>query len=81
MSGIEKLIVRFKNHPKDFSWDELTRLLNHFGYAQMTGSGSRRKFIQDNRQPIILHQPHPRKILKTYQMNQIYDTLKEERFI
>jgi len=81
MSTIEKLIARFKTKPRDFSWDELTRLLNHFGYEEITGSGSRRKFIQDDRQPIILHEPHPRRILKKYQVNLIYEGLKKENFI
>lgn len=81
MSNIEKLIARFKTTPKDFTWDELARLLNHLGYEQLTGSGSRRKFVCEDRQPIILHQPHPKKILKMYQINQIYDTLNEEQLI
>ena len=81
MSTIEKLIARFKTKPRDFSWDELTRLLNYFGYEEITGSGSRRKFIQDDRQPIILHEPHPKRILKMYQIKLVYETLKEEKFI
>jgi len=81
MSTIEKLIARFATKPRDFSWDELTRLLNYFGYIQMTGSGSRRRFIHNDRQPIILHEPHPKKILKMYQINQTYNALKEEQLI
>jgi len=81
MSGIEKLIARFKTRPRDFSWDELTRLLNHLGYSQITGSGSSRKFMHDNYQLIILHKPHPKKILKTYQVAQIFDILIEEGLI
>ncbi len=81
MSTIEKLIARFTAKPKDFSWAELVRLLRYFGYEEITGSGSRRKFIHDERQPIILHEPHPRKILKKYQIGQIYETLKEEQLI
>ena len=30
MSTKEKLIERFKNHPKDFTWDELVRLFGLF---------------------------------------------------
>ena len=64
MSKIEKLIARFKNKPKDFTWDEMTKMLNSFGYEEIHGSGSRRKFIHENCQLIILHEPHPKKILK-----------------
>ena len=81
MSRIEKLIARFKSKPNDFSWEELTRLLNHLGYTEITGSGSRRKFIHDHYQLIVLHKPHPRRILKTYQMDQVYEVLKEENLI
>ena len=81
MSGIEKLIARFKTRPRDFSWDELTRLLNHLGYGEMVGSGSRRKFMHDNHQLIILHKPHPKRILKAYQVNQVLDILIEEGLI
>ena len=81
MSRIEKLIARFKSKPSDFSWDELTRLLNNLGYIEITGSGSRRKFMHNNHQLIILHKPHPKKILKMYQVNQVFDILSEEGLI
>jgi len=81
MSTIEKLTARFMSKPKDFSWTELVKLLSFFGYEEMTGSGSRRKFIHNDRQPIILHEPHPKRILKMYQMNHIYNVLKEEQLI
>jgi len=38
MSKIEKLIARFKTKPKDFAWDEMTKILNHFGYEEIHGS-------------------------------------------
>ena len=81
MSTIEKLIARFLTRPKDFSWAELVRVLKYFGYEERAGSGSRRKFIHYDRQPIILHEPHPRRILKMYQINLIYEVLKEEQLI
>jgi len=81
MSSIEKLITRFITRPRDFSWEELTRLLKHLGYREITGSGSRRKFMHENHQLIILHKPHPKKILKSYQVNQVFDILNEEGLI
>ena len=81
MSKIEKLIARFKLKPKDFTWDELTKLLNHFGYVEMRGSGSRRKFIHGNSQLIVLHEPHPKRILKMYQVEQVYTVLSEEHLL
>lgn len=81
MSKIEKLIARFESKPKDFTWDELIRLLHYFGYEEMRGSGSRRKFIHVNSQVIILHEPHPQKILKRYQIEQVYAVLVEENLL
>ncbi|MBF0523446.1 MAG: type II toxin-antitoxin system HicA family toxin [Candidatus Omnitrophica bacterium] len=81
MSKTEKLIARFKTKPKDFTWDEMISLLNYFGYEEIRGSGSRRKFIHDNCHLIILHKPHPRKILKIYQIEQVYAILTEENLL
>ncbi len=78
MSKIEKLIERLKSEPKDFTWDELTKVLAHFGYSEMkkgkTG-GSRRKFIDINNNIISLHKPHPGNILKGYVIKQIIEHL------
>ena len=46
MSRKDKLIDRFKSQPKDFTWDELVRLLGYLGYDEATGGktgGSRRR--------------------------------------
>ncbi len=78
MSKIEKLITRLKSEPKDFTWDELTKILAHFGYTEMkkgkTG-GSRRKFVNQQNAIISLHKPHPGNILKTYAIKQIIEHL------
>jgi hypothetical protein len=80
MSKIEKLIVRFLSRPKDFTWIETIRVLNHFGYEEIkkgkTG-GSRRKFVNNKTHVISLHEPHPVNILKNYQIDLIIQHLKE----
>jgi len=35
LSKIDKLIAKFLSKPKDFTWDELIAILNHFGYSEM----------------------------------------------
>lgn len=86
MSQIKKIIAKLqkKPTPKDVTWDELIKVLNHFGFkalpAGKTG-GSRRKFINENKTIISLHEPHPRKELKKYQIDQVLEILKEERLI
>ena len=78
MSGIEKLIERFKACPSDFKWDELVRLLKHLGYEENRGAGSRRKFRGENLPAINLHEPHPKTVVKQYALRQVRETLERE---
>jgi len=77
MTAKEKLIDRFKKKPKDFSFDELKRMLSFYGYIEKQGAGSRVIFINDNtKHKIKLHKPHPGNILKRYQLDIIENELK-----
>ena len=67
--------------PKDFTWDELVRILLHFGYEEIkTGKtgGSRRKFADGSQRVIILHKPHPGNIVKGYALRQVIGHLIEK---
>lgn len=69
MSRQKKLIQKLLSNPKDFTWDELTRLLALFRYReQKTGKtgGSRRKFFNNEGKMISLHKRHPGNIVKEY---------------
>lgn len=72
MSRKEKILKRLLSMPKDFSWQELTQLLNSIGYSEIKlgkTSGSRVAFFNENTQHIIrLHKPHPDNNLKNYQI-------------
>ena len=85
MSRATKLLQRFLRKPKDFSYAELTRLMNAFGYAEeSTGrsGGSRVAFINpDTRDVVRLHRPHPAKIMKTYQLELIEQHLKQKGYL
>lgn len=78
MSKIEKLIERLRSRPKDFTWNELIKILKHYGFEE-TGrgktDGSRRKFANAHSQIISLHEPHPQNILKQYQLNIVIEHL------
>lgn len=80
MSRIEKLIERLLSRPADLTWDELVKILSHFGYEEMkkgkTG-GSRRKFVDASRHIISLHKPHPENIVKRYAIDQVIAELNE----
>ena len=82
MGKLEKMIERLKSNPKDFTFEEMQNLsaldfeLSNKGKT----SGSRVKFFKDG-VFIILHKPHPRKELLSYQVKQIIETLSEEGLI
>lgn len=85
MSKIEKLIQKLKNNPKDFSYDELKKILFHFGYEIIkTGktSGSRVAFYKEDTQHIIrLHKPQPKPVLKGYQVQMLIKELINQNLI
>ena len=78
MSRIEKLKKRFLDQPSDFTWEELTRLLSHFGYRQIEGSGSRACFQGKNLPQIRLHKPHSPKVVRGYAMKDVKELLEAE---
>jgi hypothetical protein len=85
MSRKDKLITRFLSRPNDFTFAELITLLRGFGYKEMkvgkTG-GSRVAFINEETLHIIrLHEPHPQRTLKTYQILDLEKELKAKGFI
>jgi len=79
MSRAGKLLNKLLRRPKDFSYYELVTLLGHFGYAELKKSktsGSRRAFAhQVTKHVIRLHKPHPKNVLKRYQIDEIIDEL------
>ncbi|MBB5439397.1 putative RNA binding protein YcfA (HicA-like mRNA interferase family) [Pedobacter sp. AK017] len=81
MSKIDKLLTRFYSKPKDFTWSEAIKVLNYFGFEEMkkgkTG-GSRRKFVNGNKDVISLHEPHPGNILKGYQIDLIIQQINPD---
>lgn len=84
MGRREKLVARLKGRPKDFTWDELVRLLEGLGYVEAaTGKtgGSRRRFIHETAPTIALHKPHPGNIVKMYVIDDVLRILTEEDLI
>ncbi len=82
MTRLNKLIARFKSLPKDFTWDELIRLLKSLGFQEIQGDGSRVKFFNQDKDCLIqLHKPHPGKILKHYALRAIFQQLIHTKLI
>ena len=84
MGTKEKLIERFKNQPKDFTFDEMEKLLFIFGYVKSDKgktSGSRVIYKNGNKRPIMLHKPHPGNIIKSLCHEASTNDLTEAGFI
>ena len=80
MSRIDKLLIRFRSYPKDFTYNELSTLLASFGYKEVRSVGSRVCFFKDDHK-IKLHKPHPGSILKLYQLDLIMEELTSKGII
>ena len=84
MGTKEKLRERFLKQPSDFTFEEMQRLLEGYGYERSNKgrtSGSRIIFKNGDKRPIMLHKPHPGNIVKGYAMKQVYEELKEAGLI
>jgi len=81
MSQLEKLLENFINTPFP-KWSDVARLLNQLGYEKLEGDGSRVKFVNLEKQSIIvLHKPHPQNTIKTYTKKDIIKELKDRGLI
>ena len=84
MGTKDKLRERFLKMPSDFTFDELQRLLEGYGYERGNKgrtSGSRLIFKNGDKRPIMLHKPHPGNIVKEYALKQVLEDLREAGFI
>lgn len=81
MGQKEKLIQKLKSKPKDMTFEEVETLLKYLSYTRSDKgrtSGSRVMFTSTDHAPILLHKPHPRKELLSYQVKQLVDLLEQE---
>ena len=84
MSRKEKLIAKFLEQPKDFTWDELRRLVKSFGFLEMKSGktgGSRRKFSNSDGLILSFHKPHPGNIVKMYVLKDLKEFLIREGYL
>lgn len=84
MGQKEKLIQRLKSKPKDFTFEEAESLLRYFSYERSDKgrtSGSRVMFVSAEHPPILMHKPHPRKELLSYQVKQLLELLSQEGLV
>jgi hypothetical protein len=80
LSKREKLMERLLSRPADFTFGELTTLLGQLGYGIASAgrtSGSRVAFSNHEGDYIRFHKPHPRNVLKPYQVDALITALME----
>jgi hypothetical protein len=82
LSRLQKAIDRLLAKPSDYTWDELLSLMTALGYELRTSGGSSRKFFDPVTQALFfMHEPHPSKILKAYQVRAVIQFLHQQRRI
>ena len=83
MGTKDKLIARFKDAPKDFTWNEFVRLFGVLGFElgnKGKTSGSR-VICRKGEMTYIAHKPHPERFIKGYVMRQTLDFLTKNKLI
>jgi predicted RNA binding protein YcfA (HicA-like mRNA interferase family) len=85
MTKKDKLLERFLSIPKDFTFDELKTLLRSLGYLEDNKgktSGSRVAFVHlIYNENILIHKPHPGKILNRIYLKKIIHDLTLKQII
>jgi len=83
MSTKSKLIERFRQLPKDFTFDEVVRLFLLLGFTvdnKGKTSGSRVEF-KNVRDSYIFHKPHPQKVMQRYVLREMLEFLTTNNYI
>ena len=82
MAKIDKALKKIKSKPTDFTWSELAKIMTHFGYQLLEGSGSRVKFYHKEKDSLLnIHKPHNPKTLRPYQIEAVITRLERDQFI
>jgi hypothetical protein len=71
--------------PKDYTFDEMKKLLTGLGYREIRSGKtlvSRVAFFHEGKKHLIrLHKPHPSKILKRYQLDLVEKELRKKEIL
>ena len=82
MSKRSKALARLAARPVDYTWSELQALLLSLSFKLEKAGGSGRKFVHaETHATLFIHEPHPGKILKRYQIQDAIDLLRKEKLL
>jgi len=76
VSRIDKLWKKFQGGGV-VTYAELVRLMSHYGFVEIKGTGAKRKFENDKGKQLVIHEPHPDKNLKDYQKKDARKFIRE----
>ncbi len=83
MSKRDKLTKRLLKIPSDFTYGELQKVLNDYGFEEYTGgrtTGSAVKFLNEKTgEKIYIHKPHPGSIVKQYVLQEVARMIRRRR--
>lgn len=83
MSKREKLTKRLLTIPNDFTYAELQKVLDDYGFQEFTGgrtAGSAVKFLNEKTgEKIYIHKPHPGSIVKRYVLQEVARMIRRRR--
>ena len=83
MSTKEKLLMRFRHLPADFTFDEVVRLFALYGFKLSNRggtSGSRVAFIKGDN-CFMMHRPHPGNVVKKGTLKGILEYLDSKELL
>ena len=85
MNKKDKLVKRFRNLPRDFTFEEMVALFKQCEFDlsnKGATSGSRVEFIHESDgNSYIMHKPHPANIIKGYVMRQVLSYLTANGYL
>ena len=84
MGQKEKLIARLRTRPRDFTLEEMERLLGYLGFERDNKgktSGSRVRFVHQSGAKLTIHLSHPGNQLRVYQVKALLEMLEKEGLI
>lgn len=82
MTKRKKAVERLLAKPTDYGWGEFRTVIESFGYELQTVGGSGRKFVNPKTgSGLFIHEPHPTKVLKAYQVQLALQFLRTEGHI
>lgn len=77
----DKLLQKFLQKPKDFTWEQYCKIFTMFGFELKSGNGSRRSFVNEDGDVFYIHEPHPQNVMKPYTIKEAIEFLSEKGYL